>query len=121
MTTCKCGRAIPPNVDSPPPGVEECERCQMFVCATCGKDTTWDNGCDGDLPNSCSDCWFEWAHGTVDAVLDDLCYAADMSRKDGETNDKLADRYRQHQHGRLKLAWFRLESDGPWKAGAEAA
>lgn len=39
-------------------GIENA-RAELFVCGRCGKNISWDKGCDDERPTWCDDCWSE--------------------------------------------------------------
>jgi hypothetical protein len=99
--TCSCGRTVPPKRNPPRPDIGECEHCRMFVCVTCGKDTSWDNGCDGDMPESCDDCWWKWSRSTSDPVLDTRAARLGLyRRRGGETNGVFVERVKDVERRR---------------------
>lgn len=62
----------------------KCRRClnlggRQFQCESCGKWVSWEEGCDDNLPDSCSNCFVgAWAQAVAlpGEVEDALSYAA---------------------------------------------
>lgn len=75
--------------NNPVPG---CEVCRRFVCATCKKVVSWDDGSGDDRPDDCSKCWWEWSRAKTDDTLDAAASKLFIIRRYGETNGDFSER-----------------------------
>lgn len=80
--------------------VPDCEVCRKFVCATCKKVVSWDDGSGDDRPDDCSKCWWEWSRATTDATLDAAASKLVITRWRGETNGDFSERIKDRQRAR---------------------